>query len=466
MPRSRRASAWLLALVATLSLAAVTTRLAASDEIEFFSWLRSAAFDRDVDFRDEYQTFYDAAPDRLAGFKLTFLDLVNEAGRAPNFAPIGTAILWAPFYAAGHLAAMLIGAPRDGYSHPYVVAVTWASALYGFAALLLTGSIVRQIVGRGAVATIAIAIGTPLIFYMYVAPGFSHACSAFAVSLFLWTWLRVRSTWSMQGLVALGVTGALLPMVREQDVFFLAGPAIDFVRSIALARRADDAGASDRRRFADPLRAAAAGAAAFALAYLPQLLAYQALNGHPTPTRLVMRKMTWTSPHLLGVLISPQHGFFVWTPLAAVACVGLARLAAGRVPIVHRDARWIAVLALVMIALQAYVSGCVESWTVAGSFGQRRFVAVTPLLALGLAAIVPPSSASRVQRWLVGAAIALCLWWNLGLMAQFGLHLMDRQRLTPADNARVTFTELPRLAPAIIWRYLTDRESFYGLPPQ
>jgi hypothetical protein len=270
----------------------------------------------------------------------------------------------------------------------------------------------------------------------------------------------------MQGLVALGVTGALLPMVREQDVFFLAGPAIDFVRSIALARRADDAGASDRRRFADPLRAAAAGAAAFALAYLPQLLAYQALNGHPTPTRLVMRKMTWTSPHLLGVLISPQHGFFVWTPLAAVACVGLARLAAGRVPIVHRDARWIAVLALVMIALQAYVSGCVESWTVAGSFGQRRFVAVTPLLALGLAAIVPPSSASRVQRWLVGAAIALCLWWNLGLMAQFGLHLMDRQRLTPADNARVTFTELPRLAPAIIWRYLTDRESFYGLPPQ
>jgi hypothetical protein len=61
--------------------------------------------------------------------------------------------------------------------------------------------------------------------------------------------------------------------------------------------------------------------------------------------------------------------------------------------------------------------------------------------------------------------VAGCVWWNIGLMAQFGLHLMDRQRLTPAANAWTTFVELPRQAPAIVWRYLTDRESFYGLPP-
>ena len=41
---------------------------------------------------------------------------------------------------------------------------------------------------------------------------------------------------------------------------------------------------------------------------------------------------------------------------------------------------------------------------------------------------------------------------------------MDRQRLSLADNARITFLELPRMAPSIIVRYLTDRESFYGRP--
>jgi len=104
----------------------------------------------------------------------------------------------------------------------------------------------------------------------------------------------------------------------------------------------------------------------------------------------------------------------------------------------------------------------VESWTVAGSFGQRRFVAVTPLLVVGLAAIIP-----AIRGWrslVVAAAIVLSIWWNLGLMAQFGLHLMDRQRMSPSDNARVTFVKLPGQVPSIVWRYVTDRESFYGLP--
>ncbi len=56
----------------------------------------------------------------------------------------------------------------------------------------------------------------------------------------------------------------------------------------------------------------------------------------------------------------------------------------------------------------------------------------------------------------------LCLWWNLGLIAQFALHRMDRQRLTLRENAWNTFVVLPREAPAILWRYFTDRSSFYG----
>ena len=61
-------------------------------------------------------------------------------------------------------------------------------------------------------------------------------------------------------------------------------------------------------------------------------------------------------------------------------------------------------------------------------------------------------------------AIGLCIWWNLGLMAQFGLNRMDRQKLTLAENARVTFIELPLQAPGLAWRYLTDRKSLYNLP--
>ena len=46
----RRDATWLLIVIFLLSLPAVTTRINASDEIEFFSWLHSWTFDRDVDF--------------------------------------------------------------------------------------------------------------------------------------------------------------------------------------------------------------------------------------------------------------------------------------------------------------------------------------------------------------------------------------------------------------------------------
>jgi len=58
----------------------------------------------------------------------------------------------------------------------------------------------------------------------------------------------------------------------------------------------------------------------------------------------------------------------------------------------------------------------------------------------------------------------LSVWWNVGLMAQFGLHMMDRSRLTLRDNAWNTFVVLPRDLPGIAIRYVTDRSSFYNQP--
>jgi hypothetical protein len=92
-------------------------------------------------------------------------------------------------------------------------------------------------------------------------------------------------------------------------------------------------------------------------------------------------------------------------------------------------------------------------------------VALTPLFAVGLAAL-EASVRGRARSLALAAVLGFCVWWNIGLMAQFGLHLMDRQRLSPRENARITFLELPRMAPAVAWRYLTDRESFFGLPRQ
>lgn len=459
-----------LALLFVVSLPAVTARLYSSDEVQYFSYLRSLYFDQDVSFENEYLYFEAHAIAQSEGYHETFLERETAAGRRVNYGTMGAAILWAPFYATADAWARLSGtAEANGFTQPYVSAVAYGSAFYGFLAVLLSIRAARIIIrermgnGRGPqgdagtlLAGLAVWLGTPLLFYMYVAPPFSHACSAFAVALFVTVWLHVRPAWTPAGTLALGLAAALVAMVREQDAFVVLGPAVDFVWTACLsARRAPPPRA--RRPRALLISSGIAGIAGTMLGYTPQLLAYDALNGYPGPAEHVARKMYWYAPHGLQVLGSPHHGFFFWTPLAALALAGLFAL----------KQRRIAVCLLIMAASQVYVAGSVESWTVAGAFGQRRFVCLTPILVIGLAglwqAVAVRTDAAGTKSRVYGSAavILLCVWWNVALMAQFATRLMDRQRLEPARNAYHAFVTLPLTGPSLAWRYLTDRSSFY-----
>ena len=468
---SRRA--WgALALLFLVSLPAVTTRIYASDEAEYFSYLRSLWFDRDVSFENEYRYFYEHGLSRASGFHETFLERQTPTGLRENWGTIGCAILWSPFYAVadvGVRALRLAGRPvdADGFSHPYVAAVCYGSAFYGFMALVLSAMSARRILGADGTAgasgrtdvavVLAVWLGTPLVFYMYVSPPFSHACSAFAVAAFVLAWLHVRERWSARGFVLLGVLAALMTMVREQDLFFAVGPALDF--AVTLARRPLSSAAGTPVRSAGALLAgAAAGVAAAAAAYLPQALAYLALNGRVGPSQVVARKMYWTAPHALQVMFSPEHGLFFWTPLALLALAGLVAIAAK-----GGDRRRVAVALALMFAAQVYVSGSVDSWSAAGAFGHRRFVGTTVILLVGLTALAR-MPARRLARFGLAAAVAVCIWWNLALIVQFGTGLMDRQRLDLGRNARMAFIEVPARLPGLAWRYLFDRASFYAAP--
>jgi hypothetical protein len=471
-----------LALVAALSMPAVTTRLYAADEVEAYAFLRSLWFDGDVSFDNEYRQFYERGVIADDGFRDTFLTPVTETGLRRNFSTIGCALLWMPFYAvtdAGVRVAQALGSPvaADGYSKPYIAAVCYGSACYGVLALILACAAARRLMhmaglddaGAAALATWAVWLGSPLVFYMYISPPYTHAVSAFMAAAFVWVWLVVRERWSVGGLAALGALAALMAMVREQDAFLAIGPGLDFLNGLR------------RRSVPRPLAGAGAFAAAFGLTFLPQAAAYLAINGRIGPSRLVSRKMTWYAPHAAGVLLSPEHGWISWTPLVLIAIAGWLLMLTWRADSANRPAsavrapaglraaapgadaatlRWIGGCVVLMALSQVWVAGSVESWTVAGAFGQRRFVVLTGLLVIGVAFAVA-AARSCAARIAVTAALALCIWWNVGLMVQFGAGLMDRQRLDLPKNAYNTFVTVPRRLPEIAYRYLFERQSFY-----
>jgi hypothetical protein len=449
--RAREGRRWLVALF-LLTLPLVTPRIRGADEIEGFAYLRSAVFDRDLDFEDEYRWFHARDPEGLGAFKETFLDRREPAtGRPINFAPLGSALLWSPFYLLAHAgvtAARGLGssAAADGFSLPYAAAACYASALYGFLGLLLVHDGLVRFGGFGAAAaTLAVGtlwLGTPVLYYMTLAPGFSHAASLFSVALVLWLWLRARSrpaaaAWEW---AAVGAAGGVAGLVREQDLLFLAVPAAD------LAWQALRGSA----RATALIRLVLLGAAA-ALAFAPQLFAYRAVNGSFGPSHLVARKMGYLSPHFFQVLLDPGHGLFAWTPVLVVAAAGLL-LAATR-----RGGGGVIALLAGGLLLQMWINGAVESWTQAGAFGSRRFVSSTPVFAWGLAAVLE-AALPRLGRTAVACGLALAVWWNVSLMVQFGLRLMDRQRLEWPRVAVNQVTQVPPRMARAAWLFLTDRE--------
>ena len=454
-----------LVVLFLLSIPAITPRIYASDEVQYFAFLRSIWFDRDLSFDNEYRHFYDAGVARTDGFRETLLEMQSDTGLRISFATIGSAILWAPFYAvadAGVLMARAAGAavPRDGYSWPYLAAVCYGSAFYGFLAVLLGVRLATAFgfdSGSSLLAGVAVWLGTPLVFYTHVAPVFAHATSAFCVALFLTVWLKVRTDWSAAGCAGLAATGALMMMVREQDVSFFVAPAIDFIWYHLTRSRLDVSAAA---------KSLAAAAAAFALVFLPQAIAYVVLNGHVGPPRLVSRKMNWLSPHAAQILFSPSHGLVFWTPLMLVVVAGLVLLAgrlrrAQDISVVRPGA--LAVCLIAAMAAQIYLLGSLDSWTSAGAFGQRRFVGSSSIFIVGLAAVL----ASWRGGWratAVQALVAVAVWWNLALIAQFATGLMDRQRLELNRNAYDAFVTVPAMAPRLAYRYLFDRSSFYQNP--
>ena len=186
------------ALLLTLPL--VTPRIRGADEIEYFSL---PALARPSTATSTSGTSTDTStrrdPRGLAGFKATFLDRREPAtGRHINFAPLGSALLWSPFYLAGPRRRPRragLGSRRwrptgsRGPTSPPRATPRRSTAFLGL--LLMHDALVRVAAAfRGAPRPLAVrgalARARPLLYYMTLAPGFSHALSLFAVCARLW----------------------------------------------------------------------------------------------------------------------------------------------------------------------------------------------------------------------------------------------------------------------------------------
>jgi hypothetical protein len=382
------------------------------DSAAYMAYARSIVWDLDVDFENDYARF-GMVETGLGGSQLAAR---TETGKRGNPFGIGAALLWLPFIAVTALIVKLaalfgVGVATDGFGMSTLWAAhlaTWTYLLASIALVLRTvteffsGSragggppSAASAVTAGRTASLAGAfLGTPLVYYVFQMPSYSHASSVFVTALLIYLAFRWKLEWTPSRAIILGAVVGLEGLVRTQGILFWVVPLVVHWRGGA------------REFVRSEWRLVALYTASAAVCFAPQLVVWTIIYGSPwrLPQGEGFLHAGWE--RFFGVFFSTRHGLLVWSPIFVPAVSGWI------VMLRTSDTRSVGVAFLVALGLQWFVNMLPNDWWAGWSFGARRFIDFVPFVAAGLVAF---STLGRVARVSVYAVTALNLvqWLRL-----------------------------------------------------
>ncbi|MCL5676133.1 MAG: hypothetical protein M1120_03340 [Patescibacteria group bacterium] len=375
------------------------------DGLGYYAYDRSLVFDRDLNFQNEYR-FWQNQHSKISGKpRLSFAVQINPSGKLPlNHWGIGSAVLWLPFYLLGHaLAAVLnffkINTALNGYSWPYELIIGEGNILLGVIALYLLYITGLRYASKkiSAAGVLLLVFGSNLLFYLMYEPVTSHLPALFLFTVFIYIFIRLKNDSGqarMTGekkelfrLLGLGVIGGLLIATRLESAVLIFPFFVYLIRQNGLR--------------VWPLFAA------FFLAFLPQLISWQILNG-------AWWKISYLNTteaggfslfpgHVMEVLFSPRHGLFLWTPLFVLSLWGLK----------YFSNKGIERLLLTGFILQILVTSGWSQWWGGSSFGARFFLTCLPLFFLGLVSLI------KQYKYKVMPLITTAVFYNILLFVLY-----------------------------------------------
>jgi len=430
------------------------------DGVGYYAYCRSLLIEHSLHFEKDYLAANESfVSSRIDAQGHLLPNEFTRTGYVENHFSIGPAILWAPVMLPVHGAVLLadrFGAhvAADGYSRPYLLAMAATTASYGFLSLCLAFRIARKYFQEQWIflATVGIWLASSLPVYMYFNPSWSHAFSAFSVALFLWYWDRTRLKRTTGQWAVLGLMAGLMGNVYYPNAILLNFPALELI-VLAFGK------AHDTESLVVRMRQLSLRCGLFLLVYLaslsPTFISRQIIYGNLFETGYpAIWTWNWTSPMLLKVLFSPDHGMFSWTPILILAVAGLPFL-------VKRDALLGAGCVLTFLAFYYFIASYPD-WDGLSSFGNRFFVSLTPIFILGLTA-----SIGALANWLgremralavAGPILALLIVWNLGFIFQWGTHMVPaRGVISWSTMVHNQFVEVPVRLTHSLETYFTDR---------
>ncbi|HUS93738.1 MAG TPA: hypothetical protein VMZ24_01020 [Patescibacteria group bacterium] len=383
------------------------------DAAYYYAYTRSVAFDGDLKIDNDLRLSY---PTATADFVNKGYDRVKtETGRVESPYAIGSSLIWLPglvflrgAVAVGQSVNVLAG-QLSGYEWYFAPTISAFSALLGLLAFWLGYRVASPETSKfSALASVlTLLFATPLIYYQFFEPLYSHATSAFVNGLVVYIWWRsYRQNPSYMQAILLGGAIGLAGLVRWQNVTYIFLPLVTTIWWWL------DMPASDRRL---EWKRAIVSFTLLGLTILVvlslQFSHWRLLYGSSITVPQGDSFMNLSAHFWIQVLFSPLRGLLSWMPVTFLAVLGLLLMAKKRTRLVFP--------LLILLLATLYVNSSSQDCFGGGGYGPRRFSSELVVFILGYSGLIEAIQ-GRVRKPIV-AILGLGLVFHQWILLRFGL---------------------------------------------
>ncbi|MCA6363985.1 MAG: hypothetical protein IM638_13175 [Bacteroidetes bacterium] len=324
----------------------------------------------------------------------------TEKNRLVNVYPAGQSIAMLPFFMLGHAAATLSGAPADGFSPPYQYAAILSGLFYSILGLFLLRSILlRWFSDRmTALLLLLISIGTNQFYYASFDTTIPHNYLFAGNALLLLLTIKWHERPSVKLALCTGITLGWLTITRPSELVLALIPLFWGIGSI------NDVKEKAKLLWQRKADVVAMGIGVVAIGFIQ--LAYWKYTSGKWTTYHHTEGFDFLHPFTLKFLFSFKKGWFVYTPLMAIATLGFLAL--------WKLNRKLFLPLFSFFLINLWVVSSWECWWYANSWSQRPMIQSTGIMAIPLGFLLLAVSKSRLLKSVLygcaGFTFLLCVF--------------------------------------------------------
>lgn len=335
------------------------TNSISSDGLGYYCYLPAA-----IIYQDFGYSYYYKDENKIKPFYRPYLNPYKD--KSLNKYYCGTAICVLPFFLTGIVISAIAGTEINGYTDTFLMLISIGALVYYLLSIFLISKIGRffSISEKTSIVTsLVFFFGTNLFHYVIQEPSMSHAYSFFAVSLFLYLFVRLIENTTNKNLLFLGLSLGLLSLIRPVNVVVILFTPFFF-------QNFNEYLLFLKKIFTNHLKGVILLVTALIAAVSLQFTFYYLQTGDFFIVSYEGETFNFTKPQIYNTLFSYRKGLLLYTPIIIASFLFIL--------VIHNN--WYKKLFFfITFSLFLYITASWWCWWYGGGFSIRPFIDILPL---------------------------------------------------------------------------------------